>query len=128
MLYLKIQYPNFGYCYILRRTEFYIMNITSKTPRETEKEIKDARALARKNASPFEKIGAFLFFGFLISAVIYGVWDYFAPDSTTSNCRVTTKEVQTIRKLDGGVSSVDTEIVYGCEYPDGTFIPEPDLR
>lgn len=42
-----------------------------------------------------------------------------------SNCTRTTKQVQTIKKVDGGVDSVETEMVDGCEYPDGTFVEAP---
>lgn len=104
------------------------MTAPIKTIREMEKEREDARVEARRNAPLLTKIGAFLFFGFIVSAIIYGFWSYFVPESTPSDCRMTTKEVQTIKKLDGDVSSVVTEMVDGCEYPDGTFIPAPDSR
>ena len=67
-----------------------------------------------------------LWLGTLILIFLYSAWSYLFGDKPVSNCKMTTKEVQTIKKLDGDVTSVETEMVYGCEYPDGTFIPSPD--
>jgi|GEM_PF-6204745 len=44
---------------------------------------------------------------------------------TKQKCIETSKKQEVITKLDGGVASYKTEEVYGCEYPDGTFIPAP---
>lgn len=93
---------------------------------ESKQKMEDARILARQNASIFEKIGAFLFVGFIIFAVLYGIGSSWFGEKPVSDCKRTTKEVQTITKLDGDVDSVKTELVYGCEYPDGSFYEYPD--
>ncbi len=65
----------------------------------------------------------------LIGLFAFGIlsqqWDYWFGEKQVSNCRNTSKQVQTITKVDGGVDSVVTETVDGCEMPDGTFYPAP---
>lgn len=63
----------------------------------------------------------------IIIFIIFNVWLDSKHTTPISNCRDTSREVQTIRKIDGSVDSVETETVYGCEYPDGSFLPAPDL-
>ena len=62
----------------------------------------------------------------LAAIFLYSAWNYWFGEKPVSACKNTTKEMQTIRKMDGNVDSVETETVSGCEYPDGTFIPAPD--
>lgn len=68
--------------------------------------------------------------GIIIFILVFRVWPSWYDKKhpqPVNTCKNTTKEVQIIRKIDGGVDSIQTETVYGCEYPDGTFIPAPDL-
>lgn len=76
----------------------------------------------KKSTSPFETVGAFIWICFLISAVLYGVWSSWFGERPVSDCKNAAKEIQTIIKVDGGVDSIKTETVYGCEYPDGSFL------
>jgi hypothetical protein len=70
----------------------------------------------------FGIIGLFYFF--------FGVLPgrYESEPTQSNKCKYVTKEVQTIKKIDGGVDSVETEMVHGCEYLDGSFLPEPDYE
>ncbi len=79
---------------------------------------------------PVEKPKGYWIPGVLWMAVIgaiflYSAWSYWFGEKPVSNCKDATREVQTIRKIDGDVDSVETEIVSGCEYPNGDFIPAP---
>lgn len=79
------------------------------------------------NARPLEKIATFLLGGFFLSIVIYVVWvSLSSDDGPTSNCRDTTREIQTITKIDGDVDSVETETIAGCETPNGYFFQAPE--
>jgi hypothetical protein len=67
-------------------------------------------------------IGLFyFFFGFLPERNV-------SEPTKNNKCKYVTKEVQTIKKIDGNVDSVETEMVHGCEYPDGSFLSEPDYE
>lgn len=59
---------------------------------------------------------------FIILPMLTVFWD---EEEVKTPCRNTTREVQTITKMDGAVDSVETEIVDGCETPDGTFYQRP---
>ena len=64
-------------------------------------------------------IGLFYF----LSVILPNHYDS-GPDPN-NKCKHTEKEIQTIRKIDGSVDSIETEMVQGCEYPDGTFLRYP---
>lgn len=65
---------------------------------------------------------------FILAVVVWPNWYDSKHPQPKDECRNTTKEVQTIRKIDGDVDSIETETVYGCQYSDGTFIPAPDAQ
>jgi len=65
---------------------------------------------------------------FILAFVVWPNWYDSKHPQPNNDCRNTSKKVQTITKVDGGVESVQTETVYGCEYSDGTFIPAPDAQ
>lgn len=67
------------------------------------------------------------FIVFIILPMTYGsLWGNTTKE-VAPPCTNTTKNVQTIVKVDGAVDSVATETVDGCETPDGTFYKRPDL-
>ncbi len=63
--------------------------------------------------------------GTIAAIVLYSTWTTLFGGEPASNCKYTSRQMQTIRKLDGSVNSVETSTVYGCEYPNGTFEPDP---
>lgn len=89
--------------------------------------------LAIKKAGPdtslLGKIYSYMILIGIFLAIVY-IWLYplFSNSGiSTSDCRNTTRSVQTIVKVDGAVDSVETETVDGCETSDGTFYKRPDF-
>lgn len=88
---------------------------------------KKEREEAWKNTHPLKKIGFYSLLAFIFFVIIYVLSDPFSPNNPVTNCRNTTKEMQTIIKVDGEVDSIETETVDGCETPDGTFFQRSDF-
>ncbi len=63
---------------------------------------------------------------FLLAVVVWPNWYDSKHPQPTNECRMVTRKVQTIKKIDGSVDSNETELVYGCEYEDGSFLEAPD--
>lgn len=62
----------------------------------------------------------------VVAGFLYIGYEHWFGKEPTPACKSISKEKQVINKLDGHVSSVETETVYGCEYPDGSFLEYPN--
>jgi hypothetical protein len=77
---------------------------------------------------PYYWVPGAIWLGIIATILGFAIWNQYFVSPEPSNCVYTTKQKQVITKLDGVTDSYETETVYGCELPDGTFIPAPDVQ
>lgn len=87
----------------------------------------DSDGQQRKSDFFLSVLKVIFFVVFIILPMTYGsLWGNTTKE-TPPPCMNTTRNLQNIVKVDGTVDSFETEMVDGCETPDGTFYKRPDF-